>query len=207
LTATGAPVPNLPDNAPARAATDCPYTQDSSNTVWNGAKKIFSGYPTSNSVTSAQKPTCGGKFVYAGLTTGELVKINGANRNIEWIADIYRQSNLTGGATMSDILAPVVMDGSNVYAGGLGDAFCKLRASDGKKIWCLDIGVAAPFLIIDRAAFVVGTDNTLYAINTDKGDIYWATPVKLQTAPEYAKKTLTLGREKIDAVTGLLIKN
>ncbi|MDR0741484.1 MAG: PQQ-like beta-propeller repeat protein [Rickettsiales bacterium] len=206
-TIMGKPVPNLPDAAPEREISDCPYTQDSSNTVRLGDKKIFSGYPTNNSVKSNQKPVCGGNYVYAGLTTGELVKINFKTRNIEWIADIYRQNNLIGGATVLDIVAPIIMDGNHLYAGGIGDAFCKLRAKDGKKIWCLDIGVATPFLVIDRVAFLVGTNNTLYAINTDNGDIYWGAEIKYPTAPAYADKAIIVGKEKFDAATGGKINN
>lgn len=206
LTVEGKQVPNLPDNAPVRTVVDCPYTQDTSNIVWYGKKKLFSGYPTNNSVKSDQKPVCSGKFVYAGLTTGELVKVDSTNRNIAWIADIYRQSNLTGGATVLDILAPIVVDKDVVYVGGLGDAFCKLQASKGAKIWCLEIGVAEPFLIMDALAFVVGTNNTLYAINTNNGDIYWGTKIKTQAEPKYANKIITVGNQKINAVDGKIIK-
>jgi outer membrane protein assembly factor BamB len=199
-------IPNLPDSAPARAVADCPYTQDSTNIVWLGSKKIFSGYPISNSVKSDRKPTCGGGFVYAGLTTGELVKINATNRNIEWIADIYRKSNMTGGSAVLDILAPIVIDGNYVYVGGLGDAFCKLRAASGAKAWCLDIGVSTPFIIVGRAAFVVSTDGNLYAIDTNGGDIYWAARVKSQTAPSYADKVITVGNQKFNAVNGQLVE-
>lgn len=199
-------VPNLPENAPTRKIADCPYTQDSSNIVWDGTKKIFSGFPTSTSVKSNQKPVCSGNFVYAGLTTGELVKINRKSRNIEWIADIYRTSNMTGGATVLDIVAPIVIDNNAVYTGGLGDAFCKLQVSKGTKIWCLDIGIAEPFLIVDKVAFVVGTNNTLYAINTNSGDIYWAAPVKSQMSPVYKDKTITVGRQKFNTTNGKLIK-
>jgi outer membrane protein assembly factor BamB len=202
LTVTGRPVPNLPENAPENKAVDCPYTQDSSNTVWSGNKKIFSGYPTGNSVKSNPTPVCGGGYVFAGLTTGELVKINAKTKNIEWIADIYRTSNLTGGASVLDIVAPAVIVGGHVYAGGLGGAFCKLRAANGAKLWCVDIGVSAPFLVIGRAAFVVGANNTMYAIDTENGDIYWSAAVRSQSAPVYTNKILTVGKEKFDAETG-----
>jgi outer membrane protein assembly factor BamB len=206
LIAKNKTIPDLAPNASPRETQDCPYTQDSSNIVWDGTKKIFSGYPTSNSVKSNQKPVCSGSYVYIGLTTGELVKIKTSTRNIEWIADIYRQSNLTGGATVLDILVPMIIDDNSVYAGGLGDAFCKLRTSDGKKLWCLDIGVAVPFLIVDKVAFIVGTSNTAYAVNAVNGDIYWVTKVRSQSAPKYAGKILTVGNQKINAVNGELIK-
>lgn len=198
-------VPNLPLSIDTLAPADCPFTQDSSNIIWNGDKKIFSGFPTSNSVKSAQKPVCSGNYVYAGLTTGELVKVNAKNRKIAWIADIYRPSNLTGGASVLDIIAPIVIHDGAVYVGGLGDAFCRINANSGTKKWCADIGVAKPFIITDTAAFVVGTDNNLYAIRTSDGEIYWRTEIKTQSAPTYENKTITVGGQKIDAKTGKIL--
>ncbi len=102
---------NLSDSARDIKSADCPYSQDSANIIWNGDKKIFSGFRTPNSVQSNQKPVCDGNYIYAGLTTGELIKINKNTRHIYWTADIYRASNLTGGAEVLDIVAPVVVSG------------------------------------------------------------------------------------------------
>ena len=198
-------VPDLPEQITAEIQTECPYTQDSSNVIWKGDRKIFSGFPTSNSVKSNQSPVCSNGYVYAGLTTGELVKVNPTNRKIIWIADIYKTSNMTGGASILDIIAPVVIKGNYVYAGGLGDAFCKINASSGDKKWCLPIGVAVPFITTDKVSFVVATDNQLYAIRNSDGAIYWHTTIEKQTAPVYDKKTITVGRQKINAETGKII--
>lgn len=185
---------------------DCPYTQDASNVIWHGDKKIFSGFPTNNSVKSNVHPVCDGKFVYAGLTTGELVKVNGTTRQIQWIADIYRPSNMTGGASVLDIVAPIVTTDNAIYVGGIGDAFCRINPSNGSKKWCADIGVAVPFVITDTAAFVVATDGNLYAVRTTDGAIYWRTAIKHQTMPQYADGVIRVGREKFDAKTGKIIK-
>lgn len=186
----------------ATTAKDCPYRQDSDNIVWDGERKIFSGFSTPNSVQSNQKPVCDGKFVYAGLTTGELIKVNPKTRAIAWIADIYRPSNLTGGASVVDITAPIVVLSDAVYVGGLGDAFCKINASTGAKKWCADVGVGTPFIVTDSASFVVSTDGNLYAFRNSDGAAYWAVPVKKQSAPEYSNGVIKVGREKFDAKTG-----
>lgn len=196
------PIENLPENIDAQVATKCPYRQDASNIIWDGERKIFSGFSTPNSVQSSQTPVCDGKYVYAGLTTGELVKINPKTRVIAWIADIYRPSNLTGGASVVDITAPIVVRGDVVYAGGLGDAFCKINASSGAKKWCADIGVGTAFIVTDDASFVVSTDGNLYAIRNSDGAAYWRTAVKKQVAPQYANGIITVGREKFDAKNG-----
>ena len=138
--ATNAPVvlnqsiTNLPATTVAGDAdANCPYTQDASNVIKNGDRKIFSGFPTPNSVHSNMRPVCSGKYVYAGLTTGEVVKVDTKTRNIVWIADVFRPSNMTGGASVVDIVAPIMLHNGTVYAGGLGDAFCAINATSGVK--------------------------------------------------------------------------
>lgn len=199
-------IPDLPENITEATKADCPYTQDSSNVIWKGDRKIFSGFPTSNSVKSNQTPVCSGKYVYAGLTTGELVKVNPANKNIVWIADIYRASNMTGGASILDIIAPIVIQDGSVYVGGLGDAYCRINASSGSKKWCLPIGVAVPFITTEKVSFVVATDNYLYAIRNSNGAVYWRTEIKKQSEPTYQDKIITVGKQKINAETGEELK-
>lgn len=184
------------------ADANCPYTQDASNVIKNGDRKIFSGFPTPNSVRSDMKPICSGKYVYAGLTTGEVIKVDAKTRNIAWIADVFRPSNMTGGASVVDIVAPIMLHNGTVYAGGLGDAFCAINATSGAKKWCTYIGTAHPFVITDAAAFVVGTDNKLYAVRMRDGAIYWRTAVNAQSAPTYGDGTVIVGRQKFDATTG-----
>lgn len=184
------------------ADANCPYTQDASNVIKNGDRKIFSGFPTPNSVHSTMRPVCSGKYVYAGLTTGEVVKVDTKTRNIVWIADVFRPSNMTGGASVVDIVAPIMLHNGTVYAGGLGDAFCAINATSGAKKWCTYIGTAHPFVITDAAAFVVGTDNNLYAVRMRDGAIYWRAAVNAQSAPTYGDGTVTVGRQKFDAATG-----
>lgn len=195
-------IATLPDTAYEMPATDCPYRQDSNNTIWNGERKIFAGFPTSNSVKNDATPVCSGKFVYAGLTTGELVKVNGTNRQIMWMADIYRASNMMGGASVLDIVAPIVIKGDYVYAGGLGEAFCKINATSGAKKWCVEIGTAKPFVVAGDVIFVVGVDNKLYALRDSDGASYWNAEIEKQHTPKYEKGVISVGKEKFDAISG-----
>lgn len=199
-------ITDVPVSAVVLDNSACKYTQDSSNTVWDGARKIFSGFPTNNSVAGRARPVCSGKYVYAGLTTGEVVKINPSNRQIVWIADVYRASNLTGGASMVDIVVPILPVGNAVFAGGMGDAFCKINATSGAKQWCVDIGVGVPFVVAGDYAFVVSTDNYLYAISTSDGSIVWRTSVKKQAAPTYDSGVVSVGRQSINVADGKIIK-
>ena len=184
----------------------CPYVQDASNVIRHGDKKIFSGFPTTNSVTTTQYPICVGGYVIAGLTTGEVVRVNPKTRAISWIADVYRPSNMTGGASVLDIVAPIIATDNSVYVGGMGDAFCRLNMSNGAKKWCTEISVTAPFVIAGPAAFVVGADGTLNAVRTDDGAIYWRADIGKCDNITYEDKIITACRKKIDAATGKKIK-
>ena len=166
------------------------YEQTPDNEVFeigpDGARRrMFSGFPTSAHVSSTRTPTAVDGFVYAGLSTGEIVKVNTKNREVKWAADIYKPSTLTGGTGgVMDIVAPVVLDGKYVYVGGLGGAFCKLRDLTGDKVWCNWISVSAQFSIYGELAFVISADSGMYAINTNDGGIYWRRDTKCSSAPE-----------------------
>ena len=198
-------IENLPAAANEIKIVDCPYVQDSTNVIWDGDRRIFSGFPTSNSVKNTAKPVCADGYVYAGLTTGELIKVNPKNRRIAWVADIYRDTNLTGGSSILDIVAPVVVDGKTVYVSGLGDTFCRINADNGAKKWCVNIGTALPYIIAGDAIFVVATDGRLYALRAGDGAIYWRAELKKALTPSYADEIITIGREKFNAKTGAKI--
>ena len=185
---------------------DCEYHQDSSNVIWFENEKIFSGFAMDNSVKSNQKPICEGGFIYTGLSTGEVIKVNPKTKTVVWVADVFRASNLTGGASVVDIVARVGVDRKFVYAGGLGDAFCKLNKSNGDKVWCVNISVPVDFTIVDDFAFVVGTDNVLYAINLDDGYVYWTTEIDKQVKPIYKDNVIIVGRNRINPKNGEVLK-
>ena len=180
----------------------CDYTQDISNTIWNGDEKVFAGFATNNAVKSNQSPVCSGKFIYTGLSTGEAIKVNPKTRQTIWTTDVYKERNLTGAAAVVDIIAHIGIDKNFVYVGGLGDAFCKLKSDNGNKVWCVDISIPVDFIIVDNFAFVVGADNNLYAINTDNGSVYWKASIKRQKQPKYDGKYIRVGRERINYING-----
>ena len=192
----------LTDDAPITNLNECNYTVDNTNTIRDGERKIFVGYPASNSMDIEIKPLCDGGFVYAGLHTGSVIKIAPKNRRISWMADVYSESNLMGGAATVDIVAPLVMDGSYIYAGGMGDAFCKINKDNGNKKWCSTIGTRYPFVVLKNVAYITGLDNYLYAVRLSDGAIYWRTEIKRADAPKYDNKIITIRKQKFDAVTG-----
>ena len=45
-------------------------------------------------------------------------------------------------------------------------------------------------LLLSDFIFVVGTDNNLYAINKQNGDVYWKSEIKKQVKPRYDGKNI-----------------
>lgn len=184
----------------------CNYRQDASNVIWSGDKKLFSGFSDGTAVKSNQSPICDEGFLYTGLSTGEVIKLNPTTKQVAWVADVFRASNLTGGASVVDIVAHVGVDKNFVYAGGLGDAFCRLNKYTGDKSWCLNISVPVDFIIVDDYAFVVGADSNLYAVNVNTGKVYWQTEIKKQVAPIYQNHVIVVGKQSINYKDGKLIQ-
>ena len=180
----------------------CDFTQDATNTIWKDDKKVFKGFATDDSVKSNQKPICVDNFVYTGFSNGEILKLNTINNRVVWMADVYKKNTLTGGSNIVDVVARVGVDKNFVYAGGLGDAFCKIKNLNGDRVWCVDISVPVDFILVDDFAFVVGADNNLYAIDVREGTVYWKTQVKKQIAPKYDGQYIIVGREKINYQNG-----
>jgi hypothetical protein len=160
------------ENAGARIEPEkCEYTLDGANRIWKGKQRIFAGLPTESEIAADKKVACRGKYIYAGLSTGELVKVDADSRDLIWTADIFRPNAPTGGSPFLDIIAPPVLAGGFVYAGGLGGAFCKLRDKDGSKIWCLPISVQNIALSTENFNFVLTSDGEILAVSTG-GKVY-----------------------------------
>ena len=149
----------------------CDFVIDSDNRIWKGETRIFAGLPTEAKIKTDKKVVCKGKYIYAGLSTGELVKVNAETRNLEWTADIFAAHMPTENAIFLDIVAAPVYNNGFVYAGGLGHALCKIRDRDGKKEWCLPISVQAILKSTSNFNIVETTDGRKLAIGTD-GKVY-----------------------------------
>jgi outer membrane protein assembly factor BamB len=150
----------------------CDYVLDGNNMIWKGEARIFAGLPTESEIRTPKTAACRGDFVYAGLSTGELVKVNAKTRDLEWTADIFAERAPTGAPPFLDIIAAPVLNGGYVYAGGLGGEFCKARDSDGAKIWCLPVGVQEILRSTKNFNFILTTDGDLLAVSAD-GKVYW----------------------------------
>jgi hypothetical protein len=153
-------------------SADCTnISVNSKNEIWRGSVRLFAGLPTESEMRMPRKAVCRKNFVYAGLSTGELVKVNVASGDIKWTADIFAERSPTGGSPFLNIAAAPILRKGFVYAGGLGGAFCKIRDQDGKKIWCLPMAVRSVLRSTEMFDIVLTTEDRTYAVSTD-GKVY-----------------------------------
>ena len=152
----------------------CEYTINSDNTIWKDGSRIFAGLPTSSDFKVDKKVICHDDFIYAGLSTGELIKVDAKTRKPEWIANIFSDKIVTGGTPFLDIIATPVYNNGFIYAGGLGDAFCKVRDSDGKKVWCLPISVQNILITTKNFNVLKTADEQTIAVSNDGKAYEWS---------------------------------
>ncbi|MDR1697209.1 MAG: PQQ-like beta-propeller repeat protein [Rickettsiales bacterium] len=196
---------DVPDNVLEFAApTESPYIRDADNKIKNDDRTIYTGLPGPVRVGGNHKTAIDGNNVYAGLSTGEAVRVTTGGR-IVWTADIHSRAHM-GGSSVLDISATPVVVGNFVYVGGMGDAFCKLNKNNGNEIWCANIGTAFDFAANADVAIVCGTDNGLYALNAKTGDAYWRTQIDKCGAVKMNGKNINIGREEFSAINGEKLK-
>jgi len=159
------------DLGAALESEKCDYRIDGANMIWSGGERIFAGLPTESEIAVNKDVICRRNFIYAGLSTGELVKVNAKTRRMEWAADIFAARLPTGGYPFMDIIAAPIYNKGFVYAGGLGGAFCKVRDSDGKKIWCIPISVQSTICATEKFNVIRSASGETFVIDTG-GRIY-----------------------------------
>jgi outer membrane protein assembly factor BamB len=159
------------DIGPDVVPEECGFVIDGNNQIWSGSRRVFAGLATESEIKVEKRVVCHGGFVYAGLSTGELVKARASDGELMWTADIFTGHAPAGGSPFLDIIAAPVYSGGFVYAGGLGGAFCKIRDKDGSKAWCLPVGVQEIVKQTKNFSFILTTGNELLAVSAD-GKVY-----------------------------------
>ena len=152
----------IDDLGQALEVQPCGFTIDGNNIIWQGERRIFAGLPTEFQIHGNKQVVCNGMYLYAGLSTGELVKINSETRQVEWVSDIFQPNAPTGITPFFDIVAAPVVSGDFVFAGGLGGAFCRIRDRDGKRMWCL------PMAVQD----IIHSSKTFHVVKTTDGEVF-----------------------------------
>ncbi|MDR0967459.1 MAG: PQQ-like beta-propeller repeat protein [Rickettsiales bacterium] len=172
----------------------------------NPDRKIFAGFATNEKIDTPRYPVFYKNFVYAALTTGEVAKINPRNRQILWIADVYKNSNMLGGSRLVDITAMPIANNNLLFVGGLGGEFCALNIQNGNKKWCANLSTDKNFVLLNDIVFVNSVDKILYALNAKNGKIYWTANTKKSATPKVINDNgnyfVMVDDEKFNAING-----
>ncbi|MDR0449464.1 MAG: PQQ-like beta-propeller repeat protein [Rickettsiales bacterium] len=129
-------------------------------------KIIFRGFPTAAKAGAAALPIVSGKFIFIGLSTGEVLKINKDTGEILWSADLGGRSLLTGGSLVSDI-SVLRLSGGALYAASLGGVLARIDAANGDVVWTANIGTIHPIFISGRALAVIDSDKLIVLDSKD----------------------------------------
>ena len=149
----------------------CDFKIDANNQIWRGNHRIFAGIPTESEIKREKYVACRGRYIYAGLSTGELIKVDYVTRDLAWVTDVFVQNHPTSNILFVDIIATPVVNGEFIYAGGLGNAFCKVRDKDGSKVWCAPIAVKDIVKSTANYNVVLADDGVEYVVSND-GKVY-----------------------------------
>ncbi|MCO4745633.1 MAG: PQQ-binding-like beta-propeller repeat protein [Proteobacteria bacterium] len=108
--------------------------------------------------------------VLLGFSDGTIVALEADGGDLLW-------SQRIGEGRYPDIVAPVVANGSDVYASGYLAPLVAFVPDTRSVRWRLDVGAAAaPLLHVDGDATILyhpGTDGVLRAVDTRTGDVQW----------------------------------
>jgi len=131
---------------------------------------ILRGFPTATKAGPAAEPIVSGNFIYAGLSTGEVLKIRRANGEIIWTVDLGGRSLLTGGSLLSDI-SVMKLDGNFLYVSGVGGTFGKLRSTTGEAVWVSGVGTMNEIFISGNLIAFVDLDGRLVMLDARDGSL------------------------------------
>ncbi|MDR0319549.1 MAG: PQQ-like beta-propeller repeat protein [Rickettsiales bacterium] len=155
-------------DSPARGELDYIMSDENVLTRKADGKIIFRGFPTATKAGPAAAPITSGGYIYAGLSTGEVIKINKATGEILWTIDLGSRSLITGGSQIADISA-MRLDGGNLFVSSIGGIFAKIDAAAGRAIWTAPIGTGHGIFISGRALAIIDLDGDLAVLDARDG--------------------------------------
>jgi outer membrane protein assembly factor BamB len=142
-------------------------------------------------VFGSGSPASGRGTVVAGFSSGELNAYRYENGRQVWQDALSRTAISTGVASLSDIDADPVIEGSFVYALGQGGRMVALDINSGERVWELNMaGISTPWVAGDWL-FAVNDRAQLVAVQRMSGKIRWISQLprwdneKKKTGPIY----------------------
>ena len=133
------------------------------------------GTVEATALLGASPPAVSADTAVVGFSSGELTAIRVENGRVVWQDALARTGRTAAMAALTDIDAPVVIDGGRVFAVGHGGRIAALELSTGQRLWERTLaGVSQPWVAGDFV-FVVTLDGELVALTRSEGKVRWVT--------------------------------
>jgi len=165
--------PSIADNRLFVVTQDNQVTALSTETgdsLWDAV-----GTVEATALLGATPPAIAADTAVVGFSSGELTAMRVENGRIVWQDALARTGRTAAMAALTDIDAPVVIDGGRVYAIGHGGRIAALELSTGQRLWERTLaGVSQPWVAGDFV-FVVTLDSELVALTRGEGKARWVT--------------------------------
>jgi outer membrane protein assembly factor BamB len=124
-------------------------------------------------VFGSSSPAVARGTVVAGFSSGELNAYRYENGRLVWQDALSRTSRSTSVASLSDIDASPVIDGSQVFAVGKGGRMVALELNSGQRMWEQNVaGISTPWVAGDWV-FVVTDEAKVIALARANGKVRW----------------------------------
>ena len=133
------------------------------------------GTVEATALLGASPPAIAADTAVVGFSSGDLMAIRVENGRTVWQDVLARTGRTAAMAALTDIDAPVVVDGGRVFAVGHGGRIAALELATGQRLWERTLaGVSQPWVAGDFI-FVVTLDSELVALTRGEGKVRWVT--------------------------------
>lgn len=136
--------------------------------VWD-----FSGISESAGLMGAAAPAATHEIVLAGFSSGELYALRRENGTVTWSENLAQRRAIGGIASISDIVAPPVIDKGLAFAISFGGRLMAIDERSGTRVWERDIGGTQMPWVAGNTLFLISANNELAALSREEGDLLW----------------------------------
>lgn len=162
-------------------------------------------------VLGSSSPAAVEDFVIAPYSSGEIIAYLASNGRRLWTDAISQAGRFTPISEINDIGARPVLAGGLVFASSQSGITIAIDGRSGNRVWTDPIGSTQAPAIAGNALFLIGTDDTLAAIDASTGKAFWVTemprwkkPKKKKGRISYAGPIVASDRVIVVSSTGML---
>jgi outer membrane protein assembly factor BamB len=139
-----------------------------------GRKWVYQRSTPSLSIRSAGSPVFADRYIFVGFPGGKLVALSMQNGAPVWEGAVAMPKGATELDRVADIVAPPVVDGSQICAVAFqGRVACFDMGQGGAMIWSRELSSAAGLALDGRYLFVTDDRGAVHALDRLSGSSLW----------------------------------